>query len=77
MLGIFDVVFVRGAGRYTSNGRGKGGKGGLSAYAGSCRRHISAARSQACHMWWLWVGGRRGKQTGVQLQERMIRSASR
>ena len=44
---------------------------------GSCRRHISAARSQACHMGCWCVGGSRGWDVGVQFAPRMIRSASR
>ena len=47
------------------------------AHLGSCRRHISAARSQACHMGCWCVGGSRGWLTGVQLAPRMMRSASR
>mmetsp|Transcript_10685 Transcript_10685/g.32117 ORF Transcript_10685/g.32117 Transcript_10685/m.32117 type:complete len:245 (+) Transcript_10685:301-1035(+) len=50
---------------------------GLSSSEGSCRRHISAAMSQACHMGCWWVGGSLGHDTGVQLEALMMRSASR
>lgn len=40
-------------------------------------RHISDARSHACHMGWWCVGGRRGYETGVQFAEAMMRSARR
>mmetsp|Transcript_14174 Transcript_14174/g.44321 ORF Transcript_14174/g.44321 Transcript_14174/m.44321 type:complete len:230 (-) Transcript_14174:764-1453(-) len=43
----------------------------------SCTRHISAARSHACHIGWLCVGGSTGYDTGVQPSERRMRSASK
>mmetsp|Transcript_26521 Transcript_26521/g.71716 ORF Transcript_26521/g.71716 Transcript_26521/m.71716 type:complete len:277 (-) Transcript_26521:801-1631(-) len=50
---------------------------GLAMRVGSCIRHISAAMSQACHIGWLCVGGRRGYDTGLQLAAVIMRSASR
>ncbi len=47
------------------------------AYPGSCSRHISAAMSQAYHMWCWCVGGSCGKLTGLHAAARMMRSASR
>jgi len=47
------------------------------AHGGSWSRHISAAISQACHMGCWCVGGSLGKLTGVQLEARIILSASR
>ena len=47
------------------------------AHPGSCSRHISAAMSQAYHMWCWCVGGSCGKLTGLHAAARMMRSASR
>jgi hypothetical protein len=59
--------------------RGAGGERLLAdgAHGGSWSRHISAAMSQACHMGCWCVGGSLGKLTGVQLEARIILSASK